>query len=112
MPKSLTFESKYANRHVCNAAVGAQSGRHNRCPAVPEMVWRTLGAGETAKLGYRAGDEALIPLREQVLDWLFSDDYLGTFCKIHALRRFHASIDGNALWALLSLGLGDERAEG
>ena len=41
MPKSLTFESKYANRHVCNPAVGAQSGRHNRCPAVPEMVWRT-----------------------------------------------------------------------
>jgi hypothetical protein len=79
-------------------------------PGVPEMVWRTLGAGDTGGAWLSGGDEALIPLREQVLDWLFSDDYLGTFCKIHALRRFHASIDGNALWALLSLGPGDERA--
>jgi hypothetical protein len=32
-----------------------------------------------AELGYPAGDEALIPLREQTLNWLFSDDYLRSF---------------------------------
>jgi hypothetical protein len=64
-----------------------------------------------AELGYPAGDEALIPLREQTLNWLFSDDYLGSFGKVHGLPRFHASIDGNALWAMLSLGLADKRAE-
>jgi hypothetical protein len=64
-----------------------------------------------AELGYPPGDDALVPLREQSLNWLFSDDYLGSFGKVHGLPRFHASIDGNALWAMLSLGLADERAE-
>jgi hypothetical protein len=34
-----------------------------------------------AELGYPAGDETLIPLREQTLDWLFSDDYLASLAK-------------------------------
>ena len=42
---------------------------------------------------------------------LFSDDYLRSIGKVHGLPRFHASIDGNALWAMLGLGLADERAE-
>jgi hypothetical protein len=64
-----------------------------------------------AELGYPAGDEALIPLRDQTLDWLFSQDYLGSLGKVHGLPRLHASIEGNALWAMLTLGLADERAE-
>jgi hypothetical protein len=64
-----------------------------------------------AELGYPAGDEALIPLREQMLDWLFSSDYLGSLGKVHGLPRLHGSIEGNALWAMLRLGLADKRAE-
>jgi hypothetical protein len=64
-----------------------------------------------AELGYPAGDEALIPLREQVLDWLFSSDYLGSLGRVHGLPRLHGSIEGNALWAMLRLGLADKRAE-
>ena len=64
-----------------------------------------------AELGYPAEDDALVPLREQTLDWLFSEGYLRTFGKVHGLPRLHASIDGNALWAMLSLELADERAE-
>ena len=30
-----------------------------------------------AELGYHSGDQSLIPLRDQVLDWLFSNAYLG-----------------------------------
>jgi hypothetical protein len=64
-----------------------------------------------AELGYPAGDEALIPLREQMLDWLFSSDYLGSLGRVHGLPRLHGSIEGNALWAMLRLGLADKRAE-
>jgi hypothetical protein len=60
-----------------------------------------------AELGYPAGDEALIPLREQMLDWLFSSDYLGSLGRVHGLPRLHGSIEGNALWAMLRLGLAE-----
>jgi hypothetical protein len=64
-----------------------------------------------AELGYPAGDTGLIPLREQMLSWLFSRDYLDSLGSVHGLPRLHGSIEGNALWALLTLGLADERAE-
>jgi hypothetical protein len=64
-----------------------------------------------AELGYPAGDESLILLREQMLDWLFSGDYLGSLGRVHGLPRLHGSIEGNAPWAMLGLGLADERAE-
>jgi hypothetical protein len=64
-----------------------------------------------AELGYPAGDEALIPLREQMLDWLFSSDYLGSLGRIRGLPRLHGPIEGNALWAMLRLGLANERAD-
>ena len=40
-----------------------------------------------AELGYPAEDEALIPLREQVLDWLFSGDYLSSHGSIRGQPR-------------------------
>jgi hypothetical protein len=56
-----------------------------------------------AELGYPADDDTLLPLREQTLQWLFSDNYLRSFGKVHGLPRLHASIEGNALWAMLTL---------
>ncbi|GAA2103006.1 hypothetical protein GCM10009841_19890 [Microlunatus panaciterrae] len=64
-----------------------------------------------AELGYPAGDDSLTPLREQTLQWLFSAEYLDSLGKIHGLPRLHGSIEGNAVWALLTLGLADERVE-
>jgi hypothetical protein len=64
-----------------------------------------------AELDYPAGDESLMPLREQVLDWMFSSDYLGSLGRIRGLPRLHGSIEGSALWAMLRLGLADERAD-
>jgi hypothetical protein len=64
-----------------------------------------------AELGYPAQDETLIALREQTLNWLLSDGYLTTLGKVRGLPRLHASIEGNALWSMLTLGLADERAE-
>jgi len=64
-----------------------------------------------AELGYPSGDSALIPLREQILGWLFSSDYLKSLGRVRRLPRLHGSIEGNALWAMLKLGLADERAD-
>jgi hypothetical protein len=64
-----------------------------------------------AELGYPAEDETLLPLRDQMVDWLFSEDYLNSLGKVRGLPRLHASIEGNALWAMLTLGLADDHAD-
>jgi hypothetical protein len=67
-----------------------------------------------ADLGYPPGDAALVPLREQVLGWLFSREHLvGAVQKRTSggLVRAHASFEGNAVYALLALGLADGRVE-
>jgi hypothetical protein len=63
-----------------------------------------------AELGYPPGDESLLPLREQVLAWLFSDSYIKRWLpKRHGRCRLHASQDANAVWYLLKLQLADDR---
>jgi hypothetical protein len=65
-----------------------------------------------AELGYPAGDDALLPLREQALGWLLSEEYETRYAaRVRGLVRLHASIDGNLVWALLRLGLADERID-
>jgi hypothetical protein len=78
-----------------------------------------------ADLGYPPGDEALHPLREQVLDtWLAADYHrdveITTKAAAHrhtglpvmrGRHRAHGSQQGNALWSLLTLGLADERCD-
>lgn len=75
-----------------------------------------------ADIGYPSGDASLVPLREQVLDWLLdgrrlspkrvSDEpYLAPILKITGRTRIHASLEGNALYALLALGIADHRAD-
>jgi hypothetical protein len=66
-----------------------------------------------AELGYPAGDRSLVPLREQVLGWLLSEEYTNRLIgRVRGRIRIHASIDGNAVHALLALGLADDRVEG
>jgi hypothetical protein len=64
-----------------------------------------------ADLGYPPGDPSLQPLREQELSWLFSKKHLDSIIAIEGRVRRCASQEGNALYALLSLGLGDERTD-
>jgi len=64
-----------------------------------------------AELGYPAGDESLIPLRERVLAWLLSDHHLRQIRTLQGRVRRCASQEGNAVYALLSLGLADERVD-
>lgn len=66
---------------------------------------------DLADIGYPPGDESLIPLREQVLRWLLGKSHQAGIRTIAGRVRRCASQEGNALYALLTLGLGDERTE-
>lgn len=73
-----------------------------------------------ADLGYPPGDGSLAPLRDQVLEWLLDERrlrprratdeaYLAPIVTIAGRPRIHASLEGNALYALFALGLADDR---
>ncbi len=64
-----------------------------------------------AELGYPPGDEALLRLREQVLEWLFSRKHRGSIRSLQGRVRRCASQEANAIWALLRLGLADDRCD-
>ena len=82
-----------------------------RIPGHPYHKWTgahwTLAA--LADLGYPPGDESLVPLREQVYDWLFSQNHLKSIRTVEGRVRRCASQEGNALYALMRLGLADNR---
>jgi hypothetical protein len=64
-----------------------------------------------ADIGYPSGDKSLIPLREQVLDWLLSEQHAKHIRVIDGRTRRCASQESNALYALLTLGLADSRTD-
>jgi len=64
-----------------------------------------------AELEYPAGDLSLIPLREQVLGWLFSAQQQKYIRNINGRVRRCASQEGNAALSLMKLGLADDRVD-
>lgn len=67
-----------------------------------------------AELGYPPGDESLLPLRAQEYAWLLHIQggelrFRPPQAHLAGRPRICASLEGNALYALLSLGLGDDR---
>ena len=64
-----------------------------------------------ADLGYPSGDETLIPLREQTLDWLLDPKRLKAVPLINGRWRRCACQEGGAVFSLLKLGLADSRVE-
>ena len=66
---------------------------------------------QLADQGYPPGDETLILLRKQVLTWLLSEEHLATVQVINGRARRCASQESNAIYALLTLELADERVD-
>jgi len=66
---------------------------------------------DLADIGYPPGDESLIPLREHILGWLFSETHQKKIQTINGRTRRCASQEGNALYYLLALGLEDGRTD-
>jgi hypothetical protein len=66
-----------------------------------------------ADLDFPPGDSNLIPLREQELRWLLGDERtrLARRLTFGGHTRMCASMEGNAIYALLKLGLADERID-
>lgn len=62
-----------------------------------------------AEMDYPPGDISLLPLRDQQLNFLLSEEYAGWIRTIHGIPRIHASIDANAIWSQHLLGIADER---
>ncbi len=62
-----------------------------------------------ADIGYPLSDGDLIPSRNLELNWLLSDEHWSKRKTIAGRKRFCASIEGNALYSILSLGLDDGR---
>jgi len=84
------------------------------------MVRRSRVLADLSDIGYPPRDESLIPLREQEFEWLFSDTHLQTapYSKsrtgtkfLDARPRIHASMEGNAVFSILLLGLQDKRID-
>ena len=94
-------------------ALLSERGEDGRVPCGPYAKW--YGAhwvlATLADLGYPARDASLIPLREQVCGWLLSDRHVKSVRTIDGRARRCGSQEGNALYALLSLGLADRRAD-
>lgn len=91
----------------------SETGADGRIPIHPYSKWR--GAhwvlASLADLGYPPGDAALMPLREQVYGWLFSERHERGVRSIRGRVRRCASQEGNALHYLLTLGLADARTD-
>ncbi len=64
-----------------------------------------------ADIGYPPGDESLVPLREQIYGWLFGRSHEEGALVVRGRVRTCASMEGNALYYLLALGLADARTE-
>ena len=64
-----------------------------------------------ADLGYPTGDDSLIPLREQVYEWILSEKHRRRIARINGRVRRCASQEGNVVYSLLTLGLADSRTE-
>lgn len=66
-----------------------------------------------AEIGFPVGDQALLPLRQRVLDWMFAPAFLkppstAIYPDQPERPRRCASMEGNTIWSQLILGIVDE----
>ncbi len=66
---------------------------------------------QLADLGYPPGGRELIPLRNQVYEWLLSESHLKSVKIINDKARRCGSQEGNAIFSTLTLGISDQRVE-
>jgi len=112
-----------------SAGVRALQEEIRTCPRVRRLLSERDGEGQIpyhpyakwhgghwvlaalADIGYPPGDESLIPLRERVYAWLLSEAHVQGVPIVAGRARRCGSQEGNALYALLTLGLADERTD-
>jgi hypothetical protein len=91
----------------------SERDQNGRIPYHPYQKWR--GAHwvlvNLADLCYPPGDKKLIPLRDQVYDWLLSIEHEKGIKVIRGLTRRCASQEGDAIYSTMMLGIADERTD-
>jgi hypothetical protein len=91
----------------------SERNREGQIPWHPYTKW--TGAhwvlASLADLEYPEGDLQLIPLRDQVYKWLYSERHLKSIKSIEGKVRRCASQEGNTVYYLSKLGLADERVD-
>ena len=114
-PRSKIVTRTQQEVRVSERVKALLSGRdaQGRIPHHPEANW--FGAHwvleSLADQGYPPGDASLEPLREQVHEWLFSEERRDEIQAVDGRARVRASHEGNALYYLLTLGLADDRTD-
>ncbi|NPV07914.1 MAG: hypothetical protein HPY83_08130 [Anaerolineae bacterium] len=112
-----SWDSMVKRREIVSSprvqALLSERDEEGRIPHHPYRKW--YGAhwvlAQLADLGYPPGDDSLLPLRDQVYEWLFSERHEKSIKEINGRVRRCASQEGNALYYLLALGLADSRTE-
>ena len=94
-------------------AMLASRNAEGRFPWHPYQKWS--GAFWTflvlADMGYPAGDEALLPLKEQIYEWILSPKHIKSILLIDGRWRRCVCQEGGVVFAMLKLGLVDDRVE-
>ncbi len=108
--RTLRFEIKGSKRV---SLLLSERNEKGEIPYHPYTKW--YGAhwvlADLADIGYPSSDQELVPLREQVYRWLFGRSHTKRIISLEGRIRRCASQEGNALFALLALGLADDRTE-
>lgn len=91
----------------------SERDQNGRIAYYPYHKWRGAhwALVNLADLCYPPGDKKLIPLRDQVYDWLLSKTHQQSIKVIKGLTRRCASQEGNAIYSTLMLGIADERTD-
>ena len=112
-PAALNTAQQQIRSSPRASALLSEQQADGRIPGDPYVKW--AGAhwvlATLANIGYPPGDNRLIPLREQVCEWLLGPEHQEKIRTIAGRVRRCASQEGNALYAMLRLGLADERAD-
>jgi hypothetical protein len=99
-------------RSALVASLLAEQGADGHIPHHPYKKWNGghWVLASLADLGFPPGDVSLRPLLEDDLAWLFDPLHLKrSFRTLDGRVRHCASLEGNAIWFSLRLGLDDER---
>jgi hypothetical protein len=95
------------------AAMLAPRNNEGRFPWHPYQKWN--GAFWTllvlADMGYPSGDESMIPLREQIYEWILSPEHIKSIPLIDGRWRRCCCQEGGVVFTMLRLGLADSRVE-
>jgi hypothetical protein len=91
--------------------VRPRTGWNDPHTPLQEVAGAALDPYSLAQIDYPPGDRSLLPMMNQVYRWLLARELPGrrTPAGQESRARFCASMEGNAIWYSIRLGLDDER---